>query len=61
MKKSVGKCVIWVGSVNWYNLFGGPIKFEDMFGTYEGLTGPLIGNSEESKECIFKDAHCVIV
>lgn len=34
-EKSVGKCVIWVGSVHWYNTLGGSIKFEDMFGSYE--------------------------
>lgn len=61
MKKSVGKCVVWVGSVHWYNTFGGPIKFEDMLGSYEDLTGPLIGNSEVSKGHTFKDVHCAIV
>lgn len=63
MIKIVGKYAIWVGSVNWYTFLEGllSIKFEDKFGSNEDPTSSLIGNSYVSKECRYKDVHCIIV
>lgn len=44
--KIMGKFILWVMSIYWYNHFGGTvISFEGIFGSYEDLVGPLIGNS----------------